>query len=200
MARQRPLALLCFVALQLCTSSPWRFTFTSSTTDPSQRRPTTARRAAPGAEGTPWEVLDLPPGSDAAAIRRRYRALARTAHPDVARSTERRERGARFAAIGAAYRELMEQVESGESEERFAGRAARPAPSWEKSEERPSEKSATAQSDLESWDERDNDSLVVLFAVFLWLAIFAGLAFLQDSLTWETCARTWEWWCSLKGS
>jgi DnaJ-domain-containing protein 1 len=57
-----------------------------------------------------WRVLGVPPGSDAAEIRRAYRRLARAFHPDLhpgATPEERRTLEVRFAAITEAYRALV---------------------------------------------------------------------------------------------
>jgi len=56
-----------------------------------------------------WRVLGLPPGADALEIKRAYRRLARTVHPDLhpgASAAERRELEAQFVAITEAYRQL----------------------------------------------------------------------------------------------
>lgn len=55
---------------------------------------------------TAWEVLDLPRGSDARAIRQRYRELVAREHPD--KRPDLADADARFAEITAAYRELMD--------------------------------------------------------------------------------------------
>ncbi|HEY3817671.1 MAG TPA: DnaJ domain-containing protein [Polyangiaceae bacterium] len=59
---------------------------------------------------TAWRVLGLPPGSDSAEIKRAYRRLARTVHPDLhpgATDAERRALEARFHEITEAYRALV---------------------------------------------------------------------------------------------
>ena len=61
---------------------------------------------APRRQRTAWEVLNLPRGSDARAIRQRYRELVLLEHPD--KRPELPDADARFAEITAAYRELME--------------------------------------------------------------------------------------------
>ncbi|CAL1155226.1 unnamed protein product [Cladocopium goreaui] len=126
---------------------------------------------------TAWEVLDLPRGSDARAIRQRYRELVAREHPD--KRPDLADADARFAEITAAYRELMDGPK-GPSEE-FYGEM---------------------RVDMEEMvvDERDNDSLVVLLFIFIWFLIFGALAVGQDGLSWEDCRRNWEWWCSLKGA
>jgi DnaJ-domain-containing protein 1 len=61
-------------------------------------------------DATPWRVLGLPPGSDVAEIRRAYRRLARTVHPDLhpgVTDEERRALEARFHEITEAYRSLV---------------------------------------------------------------------------------------------
>jgi DnaJ-domain-containing protein 1 len=79
------------------------------------RRRARARTPAPPAvhasrDATPWRVLGLPPGSDPAEIKRAYRRLARTVHPDLhplATDDERRELEARFHELTEAYRTLV---------------------------------------------------------------------------------------------
>jgi DnaJ-domain-containing protein 1 len=59
---------------------------------------------------TPWRILGLPPGSDASEVKRAYRRLARTVHPDLhpgATDEERRALEARFVALTEAYRALV---------------------------------------------------------------------------------------------
>jgi hypothetical protein len=66
--------------------------------------------ATPARDEESWRVLGLAPGADAAEIKRTYRQLARTVHPDVhpgATPEERRALELRFAAITAAYRALV---------------------------------------------------------------------------------------------
>ena len=66
--------------------------------------------AAPVREDDSWQVLGLAPGADAAEIKRTYRRLARTVHPDLhpgATAEERRALELRFSAITAAYRALV---------------------------------------------------------------------------------------------
>jgi len=79
------------------------------------RRRARARTPAPPAleasrDTAPWRVLGLPPGSDPAEIRRAYRRLARTVHPDlhpVASDDELRVLSARFHELTEAYRTLV---------------------------------------------------------------------------------------------
>jgi len=79
------------------------------------RRRARARTPAPPPacderDPTPWHVLGLPPGSDPSEIRRAYRRLARTVHPDLhpgATEDERRVLEARFHEITEAYRLLV---------------------------------------------------------------------------------------------
>jgi len=57
-----------------------------------------------------WRVLGLAPGAEASEIKRAYRRLARSVHPDLhpdATSEERRELETRFAQITEAYRALV---------------------------------------------------------------------------------------------
>lgn len=64
----------------------------------------------PSSDAAPWRLLGLPPGSDAAAIKRAYRRLARTVHPDLhpgATDEERRALEARFIELTAAYQSLV---------------------------------------------------------------------------------------------
>jgi DnaJ domain len=61
-------------------------------------------------EQTSWHVLGLPPGSRVDEIKRAYRRLARTVHPDLhpgATDEERRALQARFVEITDAYRALV---------------------------------------------------------------------------------------------
>jgi curved DNA-binding protein CbpA len=55
-------------------------------------------------------VLGVPPGADVDSIKRAYRRLARTVHPDLhpgATDQERRALEVRFAEITEAYRSLV---------------------------------------------------------------------------------------------
>ena len=68
---------------------------------------------APGAKvGDPkaWNTLGLPPGSGLTEIKRAYRRLARTVHPDLhpgASDDERLDLQRRFVALTDAYRSLV---------------------------------------------------------------------------------------------
>ena len=95
---RRPCLLLICLCLHL-----WG----SSFTPPGRPRPLTA-----------WEVLDLPRGSDARAIRQRYRELVAREHPD--KRPELADADARFAEITTAYRELMDGPK-GSAEELLSG-------------------------------------------------------------------------------
>jgi DnaJ-domain-containing protein 1 len=62
------------------------------------------------AQPSAWRVLGVPPGTDLAEIKRAYRRLARTVHPDLhpqATDEERRALEARFVVISEAYRALV---------------------------------------------------------------------------------------------
>ncbi|MGH7295510.1 MAG: J domain-containing protein, partial [Polyangiaceae bacterium] len=66
--------------------------------------------ASPADQRDSWRLLGLPPGADAAEIKRAYRRLARAVHPDLhpeATADERRALALRFSAITAAYRALV---------------------------------------------------------------------------------------------
>jgi hypothetical protein len=57
-----------------------------------------------------WQVLGLSPGTDTTEIKRTYRRLARTVHPDLhpqATDDQRRDLEARFVQITQAYRALL---------------------------------------------------------------------------------------------
>jgi hypothetical protein len=72
-----------------------------------------AERPAPRAAGpavTAWRVLGLAPGAEVAEIKRAYRRIARTVHPDLhpdASDAERRALETRFAEVTEAYRTLV---------------------------------------------------------------------------------------------
>mmetsp|Transcript_30651 Transcript_30651/g.66922 ORF Transcript_30651/g.66922 Transcript_30651/m.66922 type:complete len:294 (-) Transcript_30651:102-983(-) len=65
----------------------------------------TARRAAPGGETSAWILFDLPPGAAKDVIKRRYRRLVATEHPDKKPGDPDAER--KFKRIVTAYRQLM---------------------------------------------------------------------------------------------
>jgi DnaJ domain len=61
-------------------------------------------------DDTPWAILGLAPGAEEPEIKRAYRRLARTVHPDLhpgATDEERRALEARFSEITQAYRALV---------------------------------------------------------------------------------------------
>ncbi len=71
-------------------------------------------RHLPG-ESDPWAVLELPPGSGAEVVRKRYRKLVRELHPDrmIARGVPeeaRRLAEQRLAAVTNAYGEIMQEL------------------------------------------------------------------------------------------
>jgi hypothetical protein len=75
----------------------------------SGRRRARARAAPVGADRA-WGVLGLAPGASVADIKRAYRRLARTVHPDLhpnATEAERRSLQARFVEITGAYGSLV---------------------------------------------------------------------------------------------
>lgn len=69
------------------------------------------RAAGPATrETTAWDVLGLAPGTEIGAIKRAYRRLARTVHPDLfpdADDATRRSLQVRFAELTDAYRTLV---------------------------------------------------------------------------------------------
>jgi hypothetical protein len=81
-----------------------------------RRRARSARAAVPRdpraptpVDAIPWRVLGLRPGADEAEIKRAYRRLARSVHPDLhpqASAEERRELELRFAELTEAYRRV----------------------------------------------------------------------------------------------
>jgi hypothetical protein len=74
------------------------------------RERSAAAWSAPAAEGGPWFTLGIAPGSDLVAIKRAYRRLVRTVHPDLhpdATEGQRRALEARFVLINDAYRSLV---------------------------------------------------------------------------------------------
>jgi hypothetical protein len=74
-------------------------------------RPEADYRPVPlAAEPSPWRVLGVSPGTELAEIKRAYRRLARTVHPDLhpeATDDQRRALEARFVEITEAYRSLV---------------------------------------------------------------------------------------------
>lgn len=70
------------------------------------RRSKVAMLAQPEREESPWVMLGLPRGADKTEIRRRFRKLASTQHPDVKRADP--EAGSKFARLTRAYEDLME--------------------------------------------------------------------------------------------
>ena len=71
-------------------------------------------RHLPG-ESDPWAVLELPPGSGAEVVRKRYRKLVRELHPDrmIARGVPeeaRRLAEQRLAAVTSAYGEIKREL------------------------------------------------------------------------------------------
>ncbi|MGO9837260.1 MAG: J domain-containing protein [Polyangiaceae bacterium] len=65
---------------------------------------------APVTSPSPWGVLGLPTGADVAEVKRAYRQLARSVHPDAhphASDDERRALQVRFSEITQAYRALV---------------------------------------------------------------------------------------------
>jgi hypothetical protein len=72
-------------------------------------RERTSVRAEP-VDASAWGILGLSPGSAVAEVKRAYRRLARTVHPDLhpgATDVERRTLQARFTKLTDAYRALM---------------------------------------------------------------------------------------------
>jgi len=59
---------------------------------------------------SPWEVLDLPQSADKAKIRKRFRQLVVTEHPD--KNPDDPDATEKFETIKAAYEKLMGEYES----------------------------------------------------------------------------------------
>jgi hypothetical protein len=75
-----------------------------------RRRARAQRASPPPSHDCAWQILGLSPGSDATAIKRAYRRLARAVHPDLhpeATAEERRALAVRFSEITEAYRTLV---------------------------------------------------------------------------------------------
>ncbi len=79
-----------------------------------ERRDSGVRETAGAApevdDASPWRLLGVSPGTDAAEIKRAYRRLARTVHPDLhpeATEEERRSLQVRFSELTEAYRTLV---------------------------------------------------------------------------------------------
>ncbi len=75
-----------------------------------ERDPQGHAPASPPRDQSSWRVLGLPPGAQVDEIKRAYRRLARTVHPDLhpgASDEERRALQARFVEITDAYRALV---------------------------------------------------------------------------------------------
>jgi DnaJ-domain-containing protein 1 len=65
---------------------------------------------APAGSASAWHVLGVPPGTDIAEVKRAYRRLARSVHPDLhpgVTDDERRALEARFVEITDAYRAVV---------------------------------------------------------------------------------------------
>jgi hypothetical protein len=74
------------------------------------RRAEHAAAAAAGVASSAWRVLGLAPGAAEDEIKRAFRRLAKSYHPDLhpgASDAERRELEQRFAEVTAAYRALV---------------------------------------------------------------------------------------------
>jgi hypothetical protein len=75
-----------------------------------ERNAQTPVPSRPSRDASSWRVLGLPPGAQVEEIKRAYRRLARTVHPDLhpgVSDEERRALQARFVEITDAYRTLV---------------------------------------------------------------------------------------------
>jgi hypothetical protein len=75
-----------------------------------RRRARADRTARVPSDESAWALLGLAPGADVASVKRAYRHLARTLHPDLhpdATADERRVLATRFSEVTAAYRTLV---------------------------------------------------------------------------------------------
>eukprot|EP00931_Biecheleriopsis_adriatica_P120470 TRINITY_DN95599_c0_g1_i1.p1 TRINITY_DN95599_c0_g1~~TRINITY_DN95599_c0_g1_i1.p1 ORF type:complete len:200 (-),score=32.27 TRINITY_DN95599_c0_g1_i1:21-620(-) len=135
-----------------------------------------------------WSVLDLPEGSPAQKIRKRYRQLAGNYHPDRWQGNAGAKE--RFEEVTAAYQLLMQA----------ANATPRSTPSA--SEDRDSVFEVDdADEDLFSSSPEQNEQIgtallmLLLFVLGLW-----SMSEVSYGLTWERCFQQWEWWCNFKGS
>lgn len=75
-----------------------------------RERATTVRDAQQNLAGSPWHVLGLPHGAQEVDVKRAYRRLARSLHPDLhphASADEKRVLEARLVAVNEAYKALV---------------------------------------------------------------------------------------------
>ncbi|CAK0880451.1 unnamed protein product, partial [Prorocentrum cordatum] len=145
---------------------------------PGGRRRRRASRAAADPRASALSVLSLSEGASRSDVKRRFKELVATEHPD--KRPGDLAAAERFKAVVAAYEELASP-----------GGAPEPGPA-------PTASRQTGPVEVEVDEvEVDPESVaaLLLFACFGVAVVLLS----QVDLRWQTCYRSWEWWCSLKG-